>query len=145
MLVDSVLEALLVPIFHLHLGKVAIDGKVFNDHPFVAIQIVGVGLGDFLVQEGVAHLVQLPDLRLGILNEVLVGVFLDSELEDLLSIEIGLQQLYVVLVFCGLLLNGIQFLLRRFRQVLVEVFLYFFPHVFIVVFWCCWDFCQSVR
>ena len=55
MLVDARLETLLVPIFHLHLGDVAVDGQVFIDVPFVFVQVIGIGLGDFLVQEGVVN------------------------------------------------------------------------------------------
>ena len=68
------------------------------------------------------------------MSEMLIRILLDGELEDLLPIEVGLQQLDLVLVLGCLLFDGIQFFLRRFRQVLLKVFLYFLPHGFVVVF-----------
>ena len=134
MLVDSRLETLLVPIFHLHLGDIAIDGQVLADAPVVFVQIVGVCLGDFLVQQGIVHLVQLPDLLFDVLDEGLLGVFFHGKLHDVLPIEPSFQQLGLVFVLRGLLFDGNKLFLRRFRQILFEVFLYFFPHSLITVF-----------
>ena len=139
MLIDARFETFLVPIFHLHLGNVAVDGQVLVDAPFIVVQVVGIGSRDFFVQKRVANLVQLPDSPFSILDEVLVGVFLNGEPEDVLPIKVGLQQLHLVLVLRCLLLDGIQLFFSRFRQVFLKVFLYFFPHGFVVVFrgfWC---------
>ena len=134
MLVDAGFETLLVPIFHLHLRNVTVDGQVLVDAPFVVAQVVGIGSRDFLVQKCITNLIQLPDFPFGVLDEVLVGVFLNGEPEDVLPIEVGLQQLHLVFVLRCLLLDGIQLFFSRFRQVFLKVFLYFFPHSLIVVF-----------
>ena len=118
MLVDACAETLLVPIFHLHLREVgAFNRQVFDDTPIVLVQILGVGAGDFFVQKRIVNGVHLPDFRLKVLDEGLVGILLNGELHDVLSIEVGFQQLGLVFVFDGLFFDGIEFFFRRFRQV----------------------------
>ena len=86
------------------------------------------------MQQGVVHLVQLPDFLFNVLDEGLLGVFLHGKQHDVLPIEPTLQQLGLVVVLRGLIFDGNKRFLSRFRQVFFEVFLYFFPHSLIIVF-----------
>ena len=132
--VDAFLKGPHAPIFHLHLGKVALHGQIVSDFPSVIVQINGVCLGNLLMQQGLMHRIQLSGLRLQIPDKGLCGIPFHRAFKNGLPVKPAFQQLGLVIFLQRLAFNLIQRFGRRFGQVLLQRLRERLPQLVIAIF-----------